>query len=254
MDPLVVEDLTKRYGRVTAVTGVSFTVRAGEIVGLLGPNGAGKTTTMKVIAGLLQPTAGTVWVAGHNVQREPEAAKAALGYLPEQPFLYEKLTGREFLTFIIDLYTLSPPRVWPWGEALLEQFALQDALDDRIQSYSRGMRQKLALTAVLMRDPQVLVLDEPLTGLDPHSARAFKEVLRAACARGAAVLLSTHVLEVAERLCDRVAILHQGRLVAMGTIAELQAQSHTAGSTLEDLFLSLTASPDLAALVESLGD
>ncbi len=251
---LVVDRLTKRYGAVTAVADLSLSVQAGEIVGLLGPNGAGKTTTMKVIAGLLQPTAGTVRVAGHDVRHEPEAAKAALGYLPEHPFLYEKLTGREFLLFVIDLYSLSPQDVWPRAEALLESFALRDALDDRIQGYSRGMRQKLALTAVLMRAPQVLVLDEPLTGLDPHSARAFKEALRAACRRGAAVLLSTHILEVAERLCDRVAILHQGRLLACGTMAELQAQSRMAGSDLEDLFLALTGHHELAPVIDSLVD
>lgn len=251
---LEINHLTKRYGNFTAVSNLSLTVQPGEIVGLLGPNGAGKTTTMKVIAGLLRPTAGTVRVAGHDIQDEPLQAKAALGYLPEAPFLYERLTGDEFLRFVVDLYALPRAEVMARAHTLADAFGLGDALDDRVQGYSRGMRQKLALISVLMREPRVLVLDEPITGLDPLSARVFKDLLREQCRRGVAVLFSTHILEVAERLCDRVAIIHQGRLVACGTMSDLQAQSRQPGSTLEDLFLSLTGGAEVAELIASLSE
>ena len=249
---LEIVHLTKRYGNFTAVDDLSLRVEPGEIVGLLGPNGAGKTTTMKVIAGLLRPTSGTVRVAGHDVIEDPLQAKAALGYMPEAPFLYERLTGDEFLRFVVDLYALPAGDVMARAHTLADLFGLKEALGDRIQGYSRGMRQKLALISVLMREPRVLVLDEPITGLDPISARAFKDLLREQCRRGAAILFSTHILEVAERLCDRVAIIHQGHLVACGTMSDLQAQSRQPGSTLEDLFLSLTGGAEVADLIASL--
>jgi len=251
---LEVRHLTKKYGSFTAVRDLSLSVPAGELFGLLGPNGAGKSTVMKIVAGLLRPTAGTVRVGGYDVVQQPTEAKALIGYLPEVPFLYERLTGQEFLRFIADLFDVPADQATQHARELIALFELQDAINDRIQGYSRGMRQKLALIGVLLHRPRLLILDEPLTGLDPRSARVFKDLLRQLCQEGTAVLLSTHILEIAERLCDRVGIIDRGRLVACGTMAELQAQSRQPDSSLEDLFLSLTGGAAVAELVDSLTD
>ena len=244
--------LVKRYGDKLAVNNVSFDVLSGEVFGFLGPNGAGKTTTIKMIVGLLQPTSGAVRMAGHDVQSEPLAAKAASGYVPDTPNLYAKLSGRELLRFVGDLYGLDRGRAARRIDELLRMFDLAEAADDTIDSYSHGMQQKTSLAAALMHDPRVLVLDEPTVGLDPRSARLIKDILRHLADRGASVMLSTHILEIAERMCDRVGIIDRGELIAVGTMDELRARDASGEASLEDIFLSLTGGAEVAELAHVL--
>jgi ABC-2 type transport system ATP-binding protein len=246
-----IRSFTKRYGEKAAVDDVSLDVFGGEIFGFLGPNGAGKTTTIKAVVGLLKATSGTIRVAGHDVQAEPLQAKAASGYVPDEPNLYPKLTARELLRFVGDLFGVAAAQVNRRSEELLRLFDLAQAADDTIDSYSHGMRQKTSLAAALVHDPRVLVLDEPTVGLDPKSARLIKDILRQLATRGAAVFLSTHILEIAERMCDRIGIIHQGRLIAVGTMDELRALGKGEGR-LEDIFLSLTGGVEDAAIAEVL--
>jgi ABC-2 type transport system ATP-binding protein len=244
-------NLVKQYGKFVAVKDVSFDVRGGEVFGFLGPNGAGKTTTIKMIVGLLQPTSGTVRVAGYDVRTQPLLAKAASGYVPDTPNLYAKLTGRELLRFVGDLYNLDRAQSARRIDELLRMFDLADSADETLDSYSHGMQQKASLAAALMHDPKVLVLDEPTVGLDPKSARLIKDILRQMAERGAAVMLSTHILEIAERMCDRIGIINKGELVAVGTMDELR--SHGQGqSSLEDIFLGLTGGTEEAEIAEVL--
>ncbi|HEX8991608.1 MAG TPA: ABC transporter ATP-binding protein [Anaerolineales bacterium] len=245
-------NLVKRYGDKTAVGNISFDVRAGEIFGFLGPNGAGKTTTIKIIVGLLRPTSGSVTVAGYDVQQQPIPAKAASGYVPDTPNLYAKLTGRELLRFVGDLYNLDGQLATRRADELLRTFDLTAAADDTIDSYSHGMQQKTALAAALMHDPRVLVLDEPTVGLDPKSARLIKDILRQMAERGTAVFLSTHILEIAERMCDRIGIINRGELIAVGTMEELRALDKSGQASLEDIFLSLTGGTEEAEIAEIL--
>ncbi len=251
--PLIeTRNLIKRYGGKVAVKDVSFDVHGGEIFGFLGPNGAGKTTTIKMIVGLLQPTSGSVKVAGFDVQTQPLLAKAASGYVPDTPNLYAKLSGRELLRFVGDLYSLDRQQVARRIEELLRTFELAAAADDTIDSYSHGMQQKASLAAALVHDPRVLVLDEPTVGLDPKSARLIKDILRQLADRGAAVMLSTHILEIAERMCDRIGIISKGELVAIGTMDELRALGQSGETSLEDIFLGLTGGAEEAAIAEIL--
>lgn len=248
------EKLTRHYGSLAAVQDLNLSVEPGELFGFLGPNGAGKTTTIRMIVGLLRPTAGTVSVGGHDVQQEPLAVRRTVGYLAQTPPLYERLTGREFLRFMGGLYGLSDKRIEAQTERLLALTELADKADHLIESYSGGMRHKIGLCGALLHEPPVLVLDEPLTGLDPYSARRIKELLRDLCHQGRTVFLSTHVLEIAERVCDRVGILHHGRLIAAGTMEALRAQAKsTTGTTLEDLFLQLTGGETAAEVASMLG-
>jgi ABC-2 type transport system ATP-binding protein len=256
-------NLTKRYGDNLAVNDVSFRVDGGEIFGFLGPNGAGKTTTIKIIVGLLQPTSGSVEVCGYDVQNQPLLAKASNGYVPDTPNLYPKLSARELLRFVGDLYLMDRKQIEHRINELLNLFDLSQAGNDTIDSYSHGMQQKTALAAALMHDPKVLVLDEPTVGLDPRSARLIKDLLRQMADRGAAIFLSTHILEIAERMCDRIGIINRGKVVAVGTMTELRAISKdnstslsaAVGSetSLEDIFLSLTGGADYAEITEVLG-
>ena len=232
--------LTKHYGRFIAVDGITLTIPRGELYGLLGPNGAGKTTTMRMIAGILQPTAGTIHVAGIDLQGDPMAAKSRLGFIPDRPFVYDKLTGLEFLRFVAGLYGQDGPAVERRSEELLELFELMPWKDELTESYSHGMRQKLIIASALLHRPEVIVVDEPMIGLDPKSARLLKDLLREFVTRGGTVLMSTHTLEIAEAMCDRIAIVQHGRLVADGTMDELRAQTSTGDATLEELFLKLT--------------
>ena len=247
-----ISTLVKRYGDKMAVNNVSLVVHAGEVFGFLGPNGAGKTTTIKVIVGLLQPTAGTVRVAGYDVQTQPLLAKASSGYVPDTPNLYAKLTGRELLRFVGDLYNLDRKQVAQRTDELLRMFDLTAAADDTVDSYSHGMQQKTSLASALMHDPRVLVLDEPTVGLDPKSARLIKDILRQMADRGAAVFLSTHILEIAERMCDRIGIINQGELVAVGTMNELRSLGKAGEGSLEDIFLGLTGGAEEAEIAEIL--
>jgi len=256
-------NLSKRYGDKTAVNNVSFRVDGGEIFGFLGPNGAGKTTTIKMIVGLLQPSSGAVSVCGYDVQNQPVQAKASNGYVPDTPNLYPKLSGRELLRFVGDLYQMDRKQIEYRIKELLNLFDLSQAGDDTIDSYSHGMQQKTALAAALMHDPKVLVLDEPTVGLDPRSARMIKDILRQMADRGAAIFLSTHILEIAERMCDRIGIINRGQLVAVGTMTELRTLGDSSVPTsgavtgsetsLEDIFLSLTGGADYAEITEVLG-
>jgi len=245
-------NLVKKFGDKLAVNDVSFSVNGGEVFGFLGPNGAGKTTTIKMIVGLLQPTSGSVSVAGFDVQAQPLQAKAASGYVPDTPNLYAKLTGRELLRFVGDLYDLDRKRVAQRTDELLRILDLTAAGDDTVDSYSHGMQQKASLAAALMHDPKVLVLDEPTVGLDPKSARLIKDILRQIADRGAAVMLSTHILEIAERMCDRIGIIDKGGLVAVGTMNELRSLGKAGEVSLEDIFLSLTGGAEEAEIAEIL--
>ena len=240
--------LRKSYGEHVAVAGVDLTIGQGEIVGFLGPNGAGKTTTMKMMTGLLKPTAGSAAILGHDIEREPIAAKAAFGYVPDTPNLYSKLRGWEYLRFMARLYRVPTERAERRAAELLRLFDLYEAASDLIEGYSHGMSQKMALAGALVHDPQVLFLDEPTVGLDPRSARLIKDLLGQLRSRGVAVFLSTHILEIAERMCDRVVIINKGTIVAAGTLAELRSQGRE--GSLEDIFLSLTGGAEYAAMLE----
>jgi len=243
--------LVKRYGDLLAVDDASFQVFGGEIFGFLGPNGAGKTTTIKMIVGLLRPTSGLVKVGGYDVVLQPLQAKAACGYVPDEPNLYPKLTGRELLRFVGDLYGLDRSQIIRRSEELLRLFGLIEAADETLDSYSHGMRQKTSLAAALVHDPKVLVLDEPTVGLDPRSARLIKDILRQMADRGAAIMLSTHILEIAQNMCDRIGIINKGKLIAVGTMDEL-SKLGKGESNLEDIFLSLTGGAEYAEIAEVL--
>ena len=243
--------VVKSYGDKAAVDDVSIQVNAGEIFGFLGPNGAGKTTTIKMIVGLLQPTSGSIRVAGYDVQTQPLQAKAASGYVPDTPNLYAKLTGRELLRFVGDLYGLDSAQSARRSEELLRLFGLNEAADETTDSYSHGMKQKTSLAAALVHDPKVLILDEPTVGLDPKSARLIKDILRQMAERGAAVMLSTHILEIAQNMCDRIGIINKGKVIASGTMDELR-QLGQGESSLEDIFLGLTGGAEYAEIAEVL--
>ncbi|HET6796540.1 MAG TPA: ABC transporter ATP-binding protein [Gemmatimonadales bacterium] len=232
--------LTKRYGSFTAVDGVDLVVPKGELFGFLGPNGAGKTTTFRMIAGILQPTSGAVEIGGIDLLQHPLEAKQRLGFIPDRPFVYDKLTGREFLRFAAALYGQQGLAVEKRIIELLELFELTRWKDELTESYSHGMRQKLIISGALVHRPDVIVVDEPMVGLDPKSARLLKDLFRQFVGRGGTVLMSTHTLEVAEAMCDRIAIIHGGKIIASGTMAEVQQQTASEDLGLEDLFLKLT--------------
>jgi ABC-2 type transport system ATP-binding protein len=235
------ENLTRHYGSLIAVRNLDLAVMCGELFGFLGRNGAGKTTFIRMLAGLLRPTAGAAYVAGHNVQLEPLAAKQAVGYLAQSPLLYDSLTGREFLRFLGGVYGLGDQSIEARSNQLLELLELTDKADNLIGGYSGGMRHRIGLCGALLHEPQVLLLDEPLAGLDPYGARLVKDLLRDLCRKGCTVFLSTHAMEVVERLCTRVAILNRGQLVAVGSVEALRDQADFAvESSLEDVFLHMT--------------
>lgn len=235
---LIAQSLTKDFGGKVAVKDVSFTLETGELFGFLGPNGAGKTTTIRMLTGLLTPTSGDVWVGEHSLSHNPETVKQLLGYMPDQPLVYDKLTGREYIRFMAELYAM-PNEVIIEAERYLKEFDMIDSADQLISGYSHGMKQKIALIGQLTHKPQVLLLDEPTVGLDPKGARTLRDILRGLCTQGVTVLISTHLLPIAELLCDRVGIMEKGKLIALGTLAQLQEQYSTSAG-LEDLFLQLT--------------
>ena len=247
-------DLTKQFGKLIAVDSLTMQVEAGEIFGFLGPNGAGKTTTINMLTGLIRPTTGTATICGYDIQTEALQAKAITGLMPDTPNLYETLTGRQFVRFIADLYEIEPNRSEKRMEELLEMFELADAGDDLIKSYSYGMQKKILLTALFVHEPRVLFLDEPTSGLDPKSARAAKAILRALCDRECTVFMTTHILEIAERLCDRIGIIDRGKLIAVGTVDELRQSGTTAELSLEDIFLQLTGDIEHQEMVNFLSE
>ncbi|HEV8357675.1 MAG TPA: ABC transporter ATP-binding protein [Gemmatimonadales bacterium] len=235
-----ISGLTKHYGRFTAVDGISLAIPAGEVFGFLGPNGAGKTTTFRMIAGILQPSAGSIRIAGISLDKHPTEAKSRLGFIPDRPFVYDKLTGTEFLRFVAALYGQTGALIERRIGELLELFELTRWKDELTEAYSHGMRQKLIISSALVHRPEVIVVDEPMVGLDPKSARLLKQILREFVDRGGTVLMSTHSLEVAEAMCDRIAIIQNGRIAAEGTMDELRTQTSSGDASLEDLFLKLT--------------
>jgi ABC-2 type transport system ATP-binding protein len=248
------EGLTKAYGSFVAVDRIDLHVPRGELFGFLGPNGAGKTTTLRMIAGILRPTAGRIWLGGDDVVAEPTAAKRRLGFIPDRPFVYEKLTGAEFLRFVAGLYGQDGAVVERRIDELLELFELSAWKDELVESYSHGMRQKLIISSALIHRPECIVVDEPMVGLDPKAARLLKEIFRHFVARGGTVLMSTHTLEVAEAMCDRIAIIQNGRIVARGTVDEMRKQTAAGDASLEELFLKLTGGEAGRELAKVLGD
>ena len=240
------EGVTKRFGSFVAVDEIDLQVKRGEIFGFLGPNGAGKTTTLKMITGLLQPTAGRIKVAGYDLRSHPEEAKKHLGFIPDRPFLYDKLTADEFLVFMGGLWDLPEEVIRVRMGKLFELFELTDWRDELIESFSHGMRQKLIFAGALLHQPEVIVVDEPMVGLDPKSIRLVKDIFRRLCADGKTVMMSTHTLSIAEETCTRITIIQEGKIVAQGTVEELRALSRggspAAGSQehLEGIFLNLT--------------
>jgi ABC-2 type transport system ATP-binding protein len=245
------ERLTKRYGAFTAVDELTVQVAKGEIFGFLGPNGAGKTTTIRMMMGLLQPTSGKIRLGGFDLAEHPIEAKRLAGFVPDRPFLYEKLTAVEFLRFCGDLYEVPPAvRERRIGE-LLEVFDLTSWTGELIESFSHGMKQRVAFCSALLHEPEILVVDEPMVGMDPRGARVLRGLLRSLAERGTTLFLSTHSLEVAEALCDRIGILLAGRLVAMGTLQELRGQAGNARG-LEEIFLKLTGADDLLEVIQAL--
>lgn len=249
---LRISNLSKKYDRTEAIKGISLEVGAGEVFGFLGPNGAGKTTTMKCCAGLLRPTTGHITVNGHDIVKQAAQAKAHIGFLPDSPYLYEKLTGREYALFLAGLYGVTGAVAEKRADDYFELFDLTDWRDELIQGYSRGMRQKTGIIAALLHQPDLLLVDEPTASLDPKSSRLVKDIFGTMKKQGRTVFMSTHVMEIAESLCDRIGIIHQGELKALGTIDELRAPRH--GETLEDIFLEVTGShrPEVMENIEAL--
>ena len=248
---IAVQNLVKIYGRFKAVDGVSLNIEPGEIHGFLGPNGAGKTTTMRMIAGLLKPTSGRILVNNHDLEREPEAAKGSLGFIPDRPFIYDKLTAGEFLTFHAGLYGLTNGQVGSRVDEMLELFELTQWKHELIESFSHGMKQRLVMSSAFFHRPQAVAVDEPMVGLDPRGARLIKDVFRRMSERGVAILMSTHTLEVAQEMCHRVSIIQKGHIIAQGTVDEVK---RIAGSTTDEhltgVFLKLTGGSALQEIDE----
>lgn len=249
---IAVSHLVKRYGSFTAVDGISLDVKPGQIHGFLGPNGAGKTTTIRMIAGLLKPTSGQIIVNGHDLFVEPEAAKASLGFIPDRPFIYEKLTAGEFLLFHAGLYGVEGADAHARVDEMLTLFELTRWKDALVESFSHGMKQRLVMGAAFLHRPQAVLVDEPMVGLDPRGARLIKDVFRTMASRGVAILMSTHTLEVAEEMCDQVSIILRGRIIASGTVDDLRRLAGDADEELTAVFLKLTGGSGLQEIDEVL--
>ncbi len=243
--------LTKKFGNFTAVDAIDLQVPDGELFGFLGPNGAGKTTTLRMIAGILKPTAGTVRIAGIDIAADPIGAKAKLGFIPDRPFIYEKLTGAEFLRFVAGLYGQEGAKIEHRARELMALFDLEEWRDELVESYSHGMRQKLIISSAFVHRPEVIVVDEPHVGLDPKSIKILRDLFKEYVRRGHTIMMSTHTLEAAETLCDRIAIINVGRIAACGTMDELRAGARHGGG-LEEIFLRLTGQNAARNLVDVL--
>jgi len=238
-------NLTKKYGDNIAVDNLNLEINAGELFGFLGPNGAGKTTTIKMMTGILKPNSGKVEIAGLDIQKQPEKAKKMIGYIPDDPFLYDRLTGREYLEFVGGLYSLDKRKIRQRSSELFEIFSMNGWIDKKCEEYSHGMCQKLVFCAAFLHNPEVLVIDEPMVGLDPQSSRLVKDMLKQYAAKGNTIFISTHVLSVAEELCDRIGIINKGKLVGLGTIPQLKAKEAKNDVSLETLFLDLIGNQTL---------
>ena len=235
------KSLTKNYGDYKAVDDLNLHVKKGEIFGFIGPNGAGKTTTIKMIGGILAPSAGTVKIAGIDIQQEPEKAKGKIGFIPDRPYLYEKLTGREFLKFTADLYGVPDDVFSQKAQQNLEMFSLADWSDELIESYSHGMKQRLIMSAALLHEPEVIIVDEPMVGLDPMAIMMVKDLFQRLAHKGVTVFMSTHTLAVAEDICERIGVINKGQLIASGTTADLQREANITDADLEQVFMNLTS-------------
>jgi ABC-2 type transport system ATP-binding protein len=236
---LDLNSVTRLYGKKVAVDGLDLKIPSGELFAFLGPNGAGKTTSIKMMVGLLQPTKGHIEVCGYDVVRDSREANLRTGYVPDEPYLYDKLTGREFLQFIGEIYGMAPADCAARIETQIDQFSLRDFVDQMAESYSHGMKQRLVFASALLHRPQVLIVDEPMVGLDPRSMRLVKDILREETRQGATVFMSTHTLAVAEEIADRIGVITNGQLLFLGTVADLRAKM-SSDESLEQLFLALT--------------
>jgi len=240
---ITLANVTKRYGALAAVDSLDLEVPRGELFGFLGPNGAGKTTTIRMMMGILKPTSGQVFLGGHDVEQEPEKAKALAGFIPDRPFIYEKLTGCEFLKFVGMLHHVEPERLLRRIAELLEHLELTRWKDELVESYSHGMKQRLVVCGALIHEPRILVVDEPMVGMDPKGSRTLKDLFRTLAEKGTTVFLSTHSISVAEEVCHRIGIIQRGRLIACGTMADLHSQAKNKNGNLESVFLELTQDP-----------
>jgi len=239
-----VKGLTKRFGPICAVNHLDLTVARGEIFGFIGPNGAGKTTTIRMMGGIISPTAGSIRIDGIDMQREPQRAKRMIGFIPDRPFLYDKLTGMEFLRFTGDLYSVNGKDLHGRAVQLLRLFSLHEWGDELIESYSHGMKQRLIMAAALLHQPEVIIVDEPMVGLDPRGIKMVKDLFRDLADRGTSIFLSTHTLAVAQDICHRIGVIHKGSLIAMGTTKDLERAAHVEAQDLEAVFLRLTEEGD----------
>jgi ABC-2 type transport system ATP-binding protein len=247
---IAIENLVKEYGRFRAVDGVTLDVKPGEIHGFLGPNGAGKTTTLRMIAGLLQPTSGRIIVNGHDLATHPEQAKASMGFIPDRPYIYEKLTAGEFLRFHGGLYGLDGTGIYARVHEMLDLFELRRWEDELVESFSHGMKQRLVMCAAFLHRPQAVCVDEPMVGLDPRGARLIKDIFRRMSGHGVAILMSTHTLEVAQEMCHRISIIHKGRIIAQGTVDEVRRMAGSEDEHLTSVFLKLTGGSGLQEIDE----
>ncbi len=240
--PIMIElkDLTKTYGTYTAVQRLNLSIGRGEIFGFIGPNGAGKTTTIKMMGGVMAPTEGTITIAGIDMQAEPRKAKRKVGFIPDRPFLYEKLTGLEFMQFTADIYGVPEEQFPDKAAAILALFSLADWSNELIESYSHGMKQRLIMAAALLHDPEVLIVDEPMVGLDPLAIIMVKNLFKRLASQGVTIFMSTHTLKVAEDICDRIGVIVRSRLIASGTAADLRREANVSSADLEQVFLNLT--------------
>ncbi|MFN8391739.1 MAG: ABC transporter ATP-binding protein [Bdellovibrionota bacterium] len=234
------KNLCKRYGNFNAVNNISLEIQEGEIFGFLGVNGAGKTTTLRMLTGVLKPTSGSIEIGGFDIQKQPEEVKRITGFIPDRPYLYSKLTGREYLYFVAELHSVPQATAEARIDSLLKQYSLSDWEDELIDGFSHGMKQRLAMCAALIHDPKVLIVDEPMVGLDPHGAKLLKTCFRQYADSGVSILLSTHSLNVAEELADRLAIIHRGSVIAVGTLEDMRTLAGGANQRLEEIFLQLT--------------
>ncbi|QPJ61024.1 MAG: ABC transporter ATP-binding protein [Candidatus Nitronauta litoralis] len=247
-----IQELVKNYGNFTAVDGIDLEIPAGQFFGCLGPNGAGKTTTIKMLVGILKPTRGKIFIGGKNVVEDPVQAKAMIGYIPDRPFIYDKLSGLEYLAFIADIYGMDATDAEKKAQRFLEFFDLGRHGGELIEGYSHGMKQKLVISGALLHEPKVLIVDEPIVGLDPKGARQVKDLFTDVCRKGATIFMSTHSLGIAQAMCDRIGIIQHGKMIALGTMEDLRRQAKKNHEDLEDLFLELTGDTDLENLVKTM--
>jgi len=247
-----IKNLVKKYQSVVAVDDLSLEVPKGQLFGFLGPNGAGKTTTIKLLMGLLKPTSGSISIGGVNIHEDPVRAKSMIGYIPDRPYIYEKLTGMEYLEFIADLYSMDKSLARSRAVKFLEFFDLKDFADELIEGYSHGMKQKLIISGALIHTPKVVIVDEPMVGLDPRGARQVKDLFRDLCREGTTIFMSTHSLGIAEAMCHRVGIIQKGKVISIGSVDELRQQAQNDHGGLEEIFLKLTGDNEMQSLIDSL--